>query len=85
MPQVVYSRDAIRTLSRMPANLSRLIRSKMEQYAVDPAALANNVKMLKGEPGLLRLRIGDWRVLFTEDGVVIAVIRIAPRGSVYER
>ncbi len=85
MPQVVYSRDAIRTLSRMPANLSRLIRSKMEQYAVDPAALANNVKMLKGEPGLLRLRVGDWRVLFTEDGVVIAVIRIAPRGSVYDR
>ncbi|MCJ2026226.1 type II toxin-antitoxin system RelE family toxin [Methylobacterium sp. J-067] len=85
MPQVVYSRDAIRTLSRMPANLARLIRTKMEQYAADPGALANNVKMLKGEPGVLRLRVGDWRVLFTEDGVVIAVIRIAPRGSVYDQ
>jgi len=85
MPQVVYSRDALRALSRMPANVSRLIRSKMEHYTVDPGALANNVKMLKGEPGVLRLRVGDWRVLFTEHSVVIAVIRIAPRGSVYDR
>ncbi|WP_342163634.1 type II toxin-antitoxin system RelE/ParE family toxin [Methylobacterium sp. SD21] len=85
MPQVVYSRDAIRTLSRMPANISRLIRSKIEHYAADPSALANNVKMLKGEPGVVRLRMGDWRVLFTEDGVVIAVICIATRGSVYDR
>jgi mRNA interferase RelE/StbE len=32
----------------------------------------------------MRLRVGDWRVVFTEDGHVLAVIRIAPRGGVYE-
>lgn len=31
-----------------------------------------------------RLRVGDWRVIFTEDGTVIAIIKIAPRGGVYE-
>ena len=84
MKQVTFSREAIRTLSRIPTNVSRLIRDKVERYATDPSSLANNVKALKGEPGILRLRVGDWRVLFTEDGTVIAVIRIAPRGGVYE-
>lgn len=84
MLQIAYSKDALRTLSRMPANVSKLIRAKVEQYAADPASLANNVKALKGEPGVLRLRVGDWRVLFTEDGTVIAVIRIAPRGGAYD-
>lgn len=84
MKQVTYSREAIRVLGRMPANLSRLIRDKVERYAADPASLANNVKALKGEPGILRLRVGDWRVLFAEDGTVIAILRIAPRGSAYE-
>lgn len=83
MREITYSREAIRTLSRMPANMSRLIRDKVERYAADPAALANNVKALKGEAGVMRLRVGDWRVLFAEDGTVIAVIRIAPRGSAY--
>lgn len=82
--RVVYSLAAIRTLRRMPANAARTVRTKITQYAGEPSALANNVKALKGEPGYLRLRIGDWRVAFSEAGEVIAIIRIAPRGSAYD-
>lgn len=84
MRQVSYSKDAIKSLRRMPANTSKLIRSKIAQYAADPRSLANNVSALKGERGVYRLRVGDWRVLFTEDGQVIGVIRVAPRGGAYE-
>jgi mRNA interferase RelE/StbE len=84
MKQVAYSRDAIKTLARMPANTSRLIRSKIAQYAANPASLGNNVKALKGASGYVRLRIGDWRVIFSESGEVVAVIKIAPRGGAYE-
>lgn len=68
----------------MPTNTAKLIRSKIEQYAADPASLANNVKSLKGEPGYFRLRVGDWRVIFGQDESAITIIRVAPRGSVYE-
>ena len=67
----------------MPANQARLIQAKIEQYAARPDGLANNVKALKGADGYLRLRVGDWRVLFSETGEIIAIIRIAPRGQVY--
>lgn len=50
MKRITYSKDALRTLRRMPANVVATIRTKVEQYATDPTALANNVKALKGEP-----------------------------------
>lgn len=65
----------------MPANEAARIRAKIMQYADAPESLSANVKALKGQ-STLRLRVGDWRVVF-EDGVVIDVLRIAPRGSVY--
>ncbi|MFN3546975.1 MAG: type II toxin-antitoxin system RelE family toxin [Mesorhizobium sp.] len=84
MKRITFSRESLRTLSRMPANTARLIRSKIDQYAADPGSLANNVKALKGTDDVLRLRVGDWRVIFSESGDVIAIIRIASRGSAYE-
>jgi mRNA interferase RelE/StbE len=81
---VTYSKDALRTLRRIPANVSATIRGKIEQYAEDPASQANNVIRMKGVEGCFRLRIGDWRVVFSEDAAIIAIIRIAPRGGVYD-
>jgi mRNA interferase RelE/StbE len=78
-----YSKAAIKALSAMPANTARRIMAKVEQYAADPASLANNVKKLQGRDGY-RLRIGDWRVIFDHDGVVLDVLQIGPRGGVYE-
>ena len=84
MKSITYSRDAIKTLRRMPANVSALIVSKIEQFATASEMLGNNLKPLKGRAGEFRLRVGDWRVIMADDGVVVAVIKIGPRGSVYE-
>jgi mRNA interferase RelE/StbE len=81
---IEYSRDAVRTLTRIDRATSKRIRRKIEQLAREPEALANNVRALKGGGGLMRLRVGDWRVIYTEDLVVLLVVRVAPRGSAYE-
>ncbi|MCW5719002.1 MAG: type II toxin-antitoxin system RelE/ParE family toxin [Bauldia sp.] len=79
--ELTFSREALKSLRRMPENVASTIRSKLVQYTRDPSALGNNVKALKGQVRLLRLRVGDWRVVFTDDGRVVAVSRIAPRGK----
>ncbi len=66
----------------MPGNTSARIRTKVEAYATDPASQANNVKALQGRSGL-RLRVGNWRVIM-EDGVVLAVLEVGPRGGIYD-
>ena len=84
MGQIVYASGALRALRRMPANEARKIRSKIEQYADDPASLANNVKRLIGRPGY-RLRIGDWRVIFDRNGRDLTILAIGGRGGIYEQ
>lgn len=76
-----YSRDALRTLQRIDRATGERIVLKIEQLAERPESLANNVRALKGPGGLKRLRVGDWRVIYTETLVIVAVERIAPRGA----
>jgi mRNA interferase RelE/StbE len=81
--QIFYSKDALRTLRKIPRNEAMRIIAKVEQYAADPASLGNNVKALVGL-NFIRLRVGDWRIMMDDEGVVLIVIKVGPRGSVYE-
>ncbi|UEM04605.1 type II toxin-antitoxin system RelE/ParE family toxin [Skermanella rosea] len=69
-----------------PPDRARVV-SKIEQYAADPASLVNNVKALQGSD-LFRLRVGDYRILFTvnEDGTVsvLLVHRVRHRREAYD-
>ncbi len=67
----------------MPPNTARIIRDKITQYAADPASLANNVRRLRAREGF-RLRVGDWRVIFDDDGHVVAIQAIRPRADAYD-
>lgn len=82
--RVEYSREALKTLQRIDRTTAERILLKVDQLAERPESLARNVRALKGPGGLKRLRVGDWRVIFTETLLVLAVTRIAPRGSAYD-
>lgn len=82
MKQISYTKAAIRVLQKIPANTAQLIRLKIEDYAKDPSALANNVTALQGRTGI-RLRVEDWRVIMDDQGNVLAVLDIGPRGGIY--
>ncbi len=83
MKRITYTKSAQKALRSMPANVAALIVSKIEQYATDPTSLANMVIKLQGRDGY-RLRVGSWRVIFDEDGAVLAILAIGPRGGIYE-
>lgn len=83
MKQISYTKAAIKVLRRMPANTAKLIRTKIEAYAQDPSAKANIVNPLKGREGI-RLSVGDWQVIMDDQGNVLAVLDIGPRGGTYD-
>ena len=83
MKAIAYSKSAVKTLRRIPANEARRIVDKIEQYASDPKSQANNVKALTGSP-YLRLRIGDWRVIMDDQGQILDILKIGPRGDIYD-
>jgi len=45
-----------------------------------------DIKAMKGEEKLFRLRVGDWRVIYSRDDTVriIGIEKIGARGDVYK-
>ena len=82
MKTIVYTRTAATALVRH-SNRARLIRTKIAQYAEDASSQANNVRSLVGMDAK-RLRVGDFRVIFTETNDTITVLDVGPRGGIYE-
>jgi mRNA interferase RelE/StbE len=82
---IVYSKEAVKSLQRMPRNIARLIREKLEDIAADPFADHPNAKKLQGREGY-RLRVGDWRVIYKiqNQQLTIIVLKVASRGEVYK-
>jgi mRNA interferase RelE/StbE len=70
-------------MRRMPADTARLIRSKIETCAQDPASQGNNVKSLEGREWI-RLRVGDLRVITDDQDDVLALLEIGPRGGIQD-
>ena len=85
MYSVMFTKEALRTLRRIPKNIAQLIREKIDTIAVDPYAPHNNVTKLVGRPGY-RLRVGDGRVIYEVQGdqLIMLVVKIGPRGDIYE-
>jgi mRNA interferase RelE/StbE len=85
MWSVDYAADAARTLIRMDPTVARRVRAKILALARDPEAPNNNVKRLAGSDAY-RLRVGDWRVIYTlaRRTITIVVIRIGHRREIYQ-
>jgi mRNA interferase RelE/StbE len=81
--QIVLTPQAQRQMDRLNPPVREKIVAKVRLYAGHPASLANQVKRLKGS-GYLRLRVGDYRVIFTEDGVILTIIKVGHRRDVYD-
>jgi mRNA interferase RelE/StbE len=84
MYKVTFSKQADKTLRRMPRNTAQNVVKKIKELAANPKRM-RNVKKLTDHPGY-RLRIGDWRVVYTlnENEVLIHVVKIKSRGEIYK-
>lgn len=81
--KIAFSNEAIKDLRRLSSTVKQLVLAKIRQYAADPASLAGNVKTLRGIAGF-RLRVQDWRILFTRDGDTMRITRIRHRNEAYD-
>lgn len=82
MLDIRYSDQAIKFLSKIVKADAQRIRDKIKQYAENPNELKNQVKKLTNSL-YYRLRVGNYRVIFTETGEIMKIEKIGNRGDVY--
>ena len=80
---VFFKLSADKALKKLPTKVQQWIALAVGELAVDPRP-ADSVK-LEGEDNLWRIRVGDYRVVYTiEDRkLVVLVVRVAHRKDVY--
>ncbi len=83
--RIQFSRQAQKTLRRLDRVLRTRLDKAIQELAHNP--FPTNSRKLVGAENDYRLRIGNWRVIYTlyEQQVVILVVKIAPRGQVYKK
>lgn len=80
MMRVEYTKAASKVLDRMQPKRRDAIRSKVDAFARGERV---DVKKLTGS-ALLRIRVGDDRVIIDEQTMLVIVVEVGPRGGIYK-
>ncbi|EJW11265.1 plasmid stabilization system [Rhodovulum sp. PH10] len=80
MKTVVHAASAARQRRRLEGETRQRIDAKLVRYAETGEG---DVKRLTGRPGI-RLRVGDWRVIFVENDTTITVLAVGHRREIYD-
>ena len=77
--QVIWTKSAKKVLDGLPRNeYRRIMQAVVEMLNGDMR------KVLVNKP-TSRLRVGSWRVIFKDEGHIIKITEVVPRGGAYKR
>jgi mRNA interferase RelE/StbE len=75
---------AARALRKLTAEVRRRIARKIDALATQPRPA--DATKLEGEEGLYRVRVGDYRIIYSvhDDVLLVLVVRIGHRSEIYK-
>jgi mRNA interferase RelE/StbE len=81
--QIKFKSSAAKEFRKLPSEIKERIREALNQLTENP--LPSGVIKLKGDEGLFRIRIGDYRIVYEIDDSVklVRVTRVRHRKDVY--
>ncbi|MEU8739739.1 type II toxin-antitoxin system RelE family toxin [Streptomyces halstedii] len=82
--RTVFRPEAQAELRKIPRDAALRILTKLTELEADP--LGYNTTSLVSQPDRRRLRVGDYRVIYTIDNgaLVVWVVRVGHRSTVYD-
>lgn len=82
MYQIVIKKRAKKFIDRLPLN-----EKKRVVAAIEHLPNGEDIKKLKGHDDLLRLRVGEYRIIYTVNHgeLIVIVIDADNRGQIYNR
>lgn len=82
MYQIIIKRKAKKFIDKLSINERKRVVSAIQQLPN-----GEDIKKLKGHDNLLRLRVGNYRIIYTVDRgkLIVYVIDIDNRGEIYKR
>ena len=81
--QLTLNRDSVKFLAKQEKSIQERIRKALTGLAIRPPI--GDIKPMKGQGKLMRLRVGTYRVIFEVDHTeqIVFILTIDNRGDVY--
>lgn len=82
MYQIIIKKKAKKFIDKLPLNERKRIVS-----AIEKLPNGEDIKKLKGYDELLRLRVGNYRIIYSVDNgrLIVLIIDVDNRGDIYKR
>ena len=82
--RITVKPSAVKEIDRLPLATATRVTSKINALAESPRPAG--VKKLEGEPARWRIRVGDWRIIYTVDDAqhVVDVLYVRHRSKAYD-
>jgi mRNA interferase RelE/StbE len=80
MKPIVFTPASTRQWVKLDSQVRRRVEIRLTEFATNGIG---DVKRLKGRTGL-RLRVGDWRVIFFEESGSIVIVAVGHRREIYD-
>jgi mRNA interferase RelE/StbE len=84
MYQVKVTKTAEKQLDKIPNNYYLLITAKLKKLEFDPRP--SGCKKLVGYDDIYRIRVGNYRVIYTinDNVLIVEIIKVGTRQSIYD-
>jgi len=81
--QIEFTKQASKQFKNLPFQEQQILAPKIDSLANNPNP--NNATKLVGEDNLYRLRVGDYRIIYTiqNEQLLILILKISHRRDVY--
>ena len=80
---VQYHKKAIKFINSLPTHDKQRIKSAIQNLLINPSMC--DIKPLQGYKDLYRLRVGNYRIIYTKDNIILFIADIGNRGDIYKQ
>ena len=78
---IEFSKKAAKEYQKLPSKYKALVDASLRSLS---KGIPTDVKPLKGEKNVYRIRVGRYRILFKKIQETLLIAKIGPRGDVYK-
>lgn len=80
--KIDFDKKALKFIMKLPQDVKTRIFSAIKKLPFE-----GDIKTIKGYKGFYRLRVGDYRIIYTidNDRLIVSVVDAGNRGQIYNR
>lgn len=84
-PQLLYKRQAVKDIQKLPPNIKKRLKTKLEFFVTQEDPLQFAKPLTKPADAQYRFRVGNYRVLFDVEESNYIILHIQHRREVYKK